>query len=157
GDTLALQCRKGALAGSHDGRLLASHVKDWMTDQEWIQLWDLPDGTHADRLPAEPEEEITALAFSPDDRVLAAVVAKEVRLYDLAARGPKRTLESKAAVSRISFRPDGKALACAAGKSVFVWDVAAGKVTATLGEHKANVTALAYSPDGRFLASADKD
>jgi WD40 repeat protein len=165
GDTLARTSPKGALAASHDGSRLAVHVADWMTGQDWIQFMSLPDGLPTERLLIDSDD-VTALAFSPNDALLAAVFADEVRLFDVTPQKRKRTLDPrpvsritfpKAAITRISFRPDGRALACATGKAVTVWDVTKGEPAATLSEHKSKVTALAYSPDGKYLASADKD
>ena len=38
-----------------------------------------------------------------------------------------------------------------------VWDIASGKTVRTFDEHKAAVKCVAYSPDGRWLASGSND
>ncbi|HEY1189647.1 MAG TPA: hypothetical protein VGE74_18515, partial [Gemmata sp.] len=51
--------------------------------------------------------------------------------------------------------PDGKTLATAgADKSVKLWNPADGKELKTLGAHDGSVYSLAFSPDGKLLASA---
>jgi RNA polymerase sigma factor (sigma-70 family) len=56
-----------------------------------------------------------------------------------------------------AFGPDGKTYAAAAGKKVWLWDAANGKERAGLPELPAEATALAFSPDGRFLVTALAD
>ena len=41
--------------------------------------------------------------------------------------------------------------------TVTVWDATTGRVVRTLGRHTATVYGLAFSPDGRLLASASED
>ena len=48
-------------------------------------------------------------------------------------------------------------LAVAAKRSVLVWEVGSGRLMRTLAEQGGNVTALAYSPDGKYLAAAGAD
>jgi WD40 repeat protein len=48
-------------------------------------------------------------------------------------------------------------LVTAGTRSVFVWDLAGGNLRETLGGHGGNIHGLAYSPDGKYLASAALD
>src|SRR5262245_51348573 len=62
------------------------------------------------------------------------------------------------AQQKISARsPDQKRVASADGKVVQIKDTDTGKVLLSIRAHRADVTALAYAPDGKTLASADKD
>jgi WD40 repeat protein/tRNA A-37 threonylcarbamoyl transferase component Bud32 len=64
----------------------------------------------------------------------------------------------------VVFSPDGKLLASAGGGweearkarvgEVKVWDAKTGKETLTFSGHNADVTSVAFSPDGKWLASA---
>src|SRR5262249_15622928 len=58
---------------------------------------------------------------------------------------------------RVAFRPDGKTLASTWEKSINIWKLNSQGWTRLpyLKGHKANILALAYSPDGLLLASAD--
>jgi WD40 repeat protein len=43
------------------------------------------------------------------------------------------------------------------GDSIELWDVASGKIKANLRGHKHRVSSLAFSPDGKLLASGSED
>jgi WD40 repeat protein len=75
-------------------------------------------------------ERVTALAFSPDGKMLASgSVDKSVRLWDLATGREVRRLQGANSIEALSFSPDGKTLtAKESDKTTRVWEVATGKV-----------------------------
>ncbi|MEU6272215.1 hypothetical protein ABZ871_07295 [Streptomyces populi] len=106
---------------------------------------------------------VTAVAFTPDGRTLAAG-GKDVLLWDLAHAGrPKRCgppLHHEGAVSSLVFSPDGRTMATVSAADVLLWDVTdrgAPRRIARLTDHTAVVNDLAFSPSGRMLASAGGD
>ncbi|MCI0641914.1 MAG: protein kinase [Gemmataceae bacterium] len=62
----------------------------------------------------------------------------------------------------VAYRPDGKRLATGGGEptkpgEIKLWDPATGTLLATLKGHSNSINALAFSLDGKFLASASSD
>ncbi|MCI5180789.1 MAG: hypothetical protein D3911_16015 [Candidatus Electrothrix sp. AW3_4] len=60
-------------------------------------------------------------------------------------------------IKSISFHPTGTLLAATAGKNIQLWDCISGKETIVLEGHTDLVTSIAFSPDGKTLASTSRD
>jgi sugar lactone lactonase YvrE len=111
--------------------------------------------------------------FKTPDSPPAAVVRRPLRGTRDAASSkaadtpsaPIRTLTSQSigGIGALSFSPDSRVLALAGhdrawGGKVWLWDPASGRHLGTLDGHPHPVNGLAFSPDGRLLAtSADGD
>jgi WD40 repeat protein len=103
----------------------------------------------------------SAIAFSPDGKVLAASDlgldndVSVVKVWDLEKRKVIATLRGKAGPSgdiggfSLAFSPDGKTLA-AGGRNVSLFDVATGREKASFK----GGSPVAFSPDGKTLAAA---
>src|SRR5262249_46402836 len=98
---------------------------------------------------------ITALAFSPDGKVLAAVGAdRRIRLWEVLTGTLCESL--KAAGSReidaMAFAPDGRVLACLnRDGACHLWDLVAGKDLDHFAPARGPVSCLGFSPDGGHL------
>jgi WD40 repeat protein len=136
-----------SLAVAPGGKLIA-------TAERGVDLWDLSTGKRLASF-GDTDEYITALAFSPDGKVLAgAGFEKEVRLWDVPRGKELRTLAHPHNVSCLAFSPDGKALAAGCwDDTITVWDVAAGKPRAVCRGHDERPLCVAFLPGGREVVS----
>jgi WD40 repeat protein len=152
-----------ALAWGPDGRLATS-----ASLERTIRLWDGASGKATGSLPAQGEV-VRTLAWAPDGRRLASAggdgkvkvwdlgAGKEVRSFNLVVRRTSFTREGLGDGLPLAWSSAGGLLAAAddAG-NVRVWDAGKGAEVVKLVGHKAKVSAVAWSPDGRRLASATR-
>jgi WD40 repeat protein len=156
-----------AVAYSPDGRLLAAAS----TDDGLIRLWDVADPGNPRRLLRTlngHEDEVLAVAFSPDGRTVAGS-SKDgtVRLWDVSA--PERPAPlgepldaHEGGTLAVAFAPDGRTLATGGeDDTARLWDVRRPDRVRQLGEplrgHTDAVTSVAFSPDGGTLATGGED
>jgi WD40 repeat protein len=159
-EILALPGHGKAVSGvafSPDGQFLASASLDDNT----VKVWDVGNGRETLTLKG------CSVAFSPDGRRLASgsSVDRTVTVWD--AHTGKQILTLKGHTSqvwRVTFSSDGERLASVASE-VKVWDAHTGQETLTLKGSSASLYYLlrqpfhdvAFSPDGRLLATAGND
>jgi len=159
-----------SIAVAPDGRTLASASAD-----KTVKLWDLASGRELHTL--RHAQAVYSVAFSPDGRMLASgSFDKTVKLWDVASGRELRTLQHSHEVRAVAFSPDGRTLASATSEAVSsgstlrevlasvrryevvkLWDVASGRELRSLRGHSSYVTSVAFSSDGRTLASASVD
>ena len=156
-----------AVAFSPDGQSVATGSQDHTAG-----IWDVRTGRARYALRGHGDV-VEAVAFSPDAKILATGSwDKTVRLWDATSGKEIRRLSGNTVqVLSVAFSPDGKLLASASGGwgnaavtndtpapgEVIVWDVATGKVVAMLKGHRDRIFGVAFSPDGKLLASASWD
>ncbi len=146
-----------ALAFSPDGKWLASGwsdhtVKIWRTSRYGVARWSL-----AAVLKGHGND-VYSLAWHPQSRRLAsASLDKTVRIWQLGSRGwaTERVLRGHPLpVHCVAWSPDGRTIASGADDMmVRIWDGSSGRQLRTLGPHNRYMTALGFSPDGRWLVS----
>ncbi len=97
------------------------------------------------------------VAFSPDNRFLAAGVGTETRVYQLPSlRLVRRFTGDSFAVNAVAWSDNGQLLAGSSGPVVRVWDFNANRGVQTLRGHRLTVSALAFGK-GPILASGGYD
>jgi WD40 repeat protein len=147
--------RRPVAAISADGRLLAwGGDNPNRKDDAVVILRDL--GTGKQRV--LKDKEVRGVAISADGKTLAWGTRAGVKLWDLTA-DKERPLLKHLGAARLAFSPDGKALASVSPYSpeVKVWDVATGEERAALVGHTDQVWSVAFTTDGKTLATGGDD
>ncbi|MCB8943613.1 MAG: NACHT domain-containing protein [Ardenticatenaceae bacterium] len=157
-----------SIAFHPNGRLLATGSND-----SNIKLWDV--ATHQSIVTLiDHTAQVYAVAFAPDGRTLAsASFDGTVRLWDVQNHNCLATLpgDQGELFTCLAFSPDGKLLASGSRSNVIkLWGLETGdwrlgespisslqSPISTLSGHTGWLYALAFSPNGRLLASASGD
>ena len=123
-----------------------------------------PNATGTCIITAGPLAPLSAVAFSPDGHTVAVGGYREILLWDLNAASFKRIGQNElgGAVHALAFRKGGAQLAAGEGSpgrsgAVRIFDVATGKTAANFRESKDVIYSLAFSPDGKLLATGGID
>jgi serine/threonine protein kinase/WD40 repeat protein len=119
-----------------------------------VILWDIPSGKVRQAI---PDERISAIALSPDGKILATGVPNRgLKLWQTETGTLMTSFPGDGgSFYGLAFAPDGKWLAGVRSGDRFVklWEVATGKErTLSTGSHQP--TCVTFSPDGKTLAVA---
>jgi len=157
------------VAFSPDGSYLAVSILDEGADGQAlgeVHVRDAADGRLRHTLPAYPTTTstpgvnciLTGVAFSADSRRVGASGSDAVvRVWELPAGRPALTLMGPSIIrlTGLAFSPAGDRVAVAGSDRVIrIWDTSTGKETDSLLGHSHSVYGVAFSPDGRRIASA---
>ena len=139
-----------ALAFSLHGKSLASGNDG---DDGVVVLWDMT--TQQSKSLPPKRTEITSLAFSPDEKMLAGGAATgSVIVWDVEKKEElPLNFRHNGTVNSVAFSPDNQLIVSGGDDQLIVWNVQTGKRT-QLGDVP-HTTAVAFSPDGNTVASGD--
>jgi len=123
-----------------------------------------------------PQFGVGALVFAPGGKTLASKGALDqvIRVWDVASGKEVAQLGTPVAAGRaggiamggfgamgggrdFAFAPDGKTVIAAAGNTLRLWEVATAKELPLLGGHRAAISTIVISPDGKTLMSRATD
>ena len=133
-----------------------------------ILLWDLK--THKLQRVLEGHTDIIlSLSISPNGKLIASGSSdKTVGLWDIETGNLVCTFASrKDPIHSVAFSPDGNCLASGGeskyktdeGKktTIYLWDVNTKELIRTFSGHDLRINSIAFSPDGKTLASSSND
>ncbi|NOX53490.1 MAG: protein kinase, partial [Planctomycetes bacterium] len=155
--------RKGWLkvAASPDGRLLAA-----ATDDGVVAVWEAKSARQIDEFHVATDGKLwagtSALSFSGDSTKLALAIRdnrpEEVHIFDLDS-GEKLPFNGCVECDSLAFsaRNGPRGLAMAVLNDLWVFDSRTLERTAVWEGHTNTVNEVAYSPDGRWIATASDD
>jgi len=122
------------------------------SDAGEVWIWDAP--TYGGSLLSRAK---AAMAVSPDGAHIAASDGEDVTILD-AASGSRLVRALLAGVSALAFSTAGDRLATGGQEgSLRVLEIPSGSVVLSLAGHRGRVCSVAFSPDGRYLASGSED
>jgi WD40 repeat protein len=155
--TLRMPSRVQSVAVSHGGKLIAAGGNDGS-----VLLWSFDTGELIDRLPSH-QSPVLSVNFSEKDETLDSVDVDEIKSWDILSRRGGPSVRPRLSASIWALSDDNRVAASATRAlvsldySVRLVDVATDRQLKVLEGHKLPVTALAFSPDGRVLATGSWD
>jgi WD40 repeat protein/tRNA A-37 threonylcarbamoyl transferase component Bud32 len=140
-----------SLAFSPDGKWLASGSFD---EQGPLKLWKVANGEEIATLNGH-HNRVDSVVFSPDGKILATSGRDGItRLWDTTT-WRDRPFGSGRNSGSLAFSPDSRTLALESDSQILLWDIEEGKTRQILPPHPPGHIAVAFSPDGKTLATGD--
>lgn len=130
---------EGVLTGGDDGRL----------------VWTRPDG--AAELASLPGRWIETLAVSAASGLVAFAAGRELHVRDLADPAFARRFAHDKSVAGLAFDPKGRRIAAATYGGAALWYARIEDQKPQMLKWAGSHTAIAWSPDGKFLITAMQD
>ncbi len=149
GDDTSVDC----LAFSQDGQFLAASGQTGK-----VQVWQLGDRVEAIACLENAPAWVDHLAWNPKSHELAFSLGKYLQVWDAASQGVVATLNfDRSSVLDLTWTADGLRLSASGYQGVKVWDARDWQKDPYVLTIPTVSTAIAWSPDGRYLACGNMD
>jgi RNA polymerase sigma factor (sigma-70 family) len=151
---------------SPDGALLA-----WGGDADrTVRLWDIATGKELRSWPTQ-QEKTRVLVFSPDGQFIAGADRQDVRIWSVATGKELMRFRGQSGqswITALAFSPSGRILAAGGERTpkkgavdsscvLYLWETVSGQEIRQIASPQGGVSALAFAPGGRILASGGAD
>jgi WD40 repeat protein len=137
-----------ALAVSNHGDLLASGEQ-----RGRVLLWDIATGEARQTIETNSEQ-VQSIAFSKDDKLVAALRAGNVQIIDIRTAVTRRSIKIDYSGSDPVLSPDARYVARLGERAVWLWDLTTG-VKRRLFDVKIGNCRLAFGLDGKKLVTLE--
>ncbi|MCL5037038.1 MAG: WD40 repeat domain-containing protein [Chloroflexi bacterium] len=142
-----------SLEFSPDGKRLLSSAID-----ETAIIWDVDTGKIFKELFAPPLTVRAAVVFPGGETVISGGSDGLIRFYNISTGEEISFIPQTSGVSALAVSPDGRTFACGLKDgTLLIYDAATRKIFVDFRAHGDIITAVKYSPDGKYIATAGAD
>ncbi len=138
-----------------NGRLIA--ILSSHNNIDYLRIWRVRDGKQVCSLEWREESVEKVLGFSPDKRQVAFIASSGLYFWNLANGQLKRVMDLEGGfLADIVFAPKPLPfVATTGGPYIRIWEISTGRLVKILKAtpYESDAWRIAFSPDGRFLAS----
>ncbi|HEY5003056.1 MAG TPA: TIR domain-containing protein [Ktedonobacteraceae bacterium] len=153
-----------SLAWSPDGQKIASTNINMGLDKA-VHIWNARTGQGITKIEMHPlflrlnASSLGGVAWSPDSTHIACGLTGGMGIFNAQTRAQLHSYktDSKSVYFYLGYSPDGTRLASASALHAQVWNITTGTLLLSYIDHRKAIRQIAWSPDGKYIATASED